>query len=599
MLGRIPCIGISRNRVGTQVTLAGWVHRRRDHGGLIFIDLRDRSGVAQVVFNPDEVPLAHKVAEEVRLEWVLKVVGQVEKRPPGTENPRLATGYVEVMASQVEVLNTSKTPPFYINEEQEVDESLRLTYRYLDLRKEQMQRNLALRHKVVKFIRDFLDQHGFLEIETPILIKSTPEGARDYLVPSRLQRGSFYALPQSPQQLKQLLMIAGFERYFQIARCFRDEDLRSDRQPEFTQLDLEMSFVDEEDVLGLTEGLFIAMVEAVAPHKKVLKPFPRLDYDKALALYGTDKPDLRFGMELTDITDVAVKTQFQVFRSAAASGGVVKGIVAPDCAGYSRRQLDELADFVRARGARGLVTIGLGDQQGSLDSLSLDQVRSVAARHLSLEEVKAIATRMGASMEDLLLIVAGLSGDVNTALSQLRNLMGERLGLVDPDTLAFAFIANFPLFEWNPVESRWQSSHHPFTSPKDDHLSLLDQDKKLGHIKSKAYDMVCNGNELASGSIRVHQRDVQEKVFRILGYTPKEVEERFGHLLEALEYGAPPHGGIASGIDRIVALLTGSSSIREVIAFPKTQSGADLLFGAPAPVQEAQLRELGLKLLEE
>ena len=599
MRDRTPCNNLGLDQVGSQVTLAGWVHRRRDHGGLIFVDLRDRSGIAQVVFNPDAAPEAHKVAEGVRLEWVVKIVGQVEKRPPGTENPRMATGDVEVMVSQLEVINTAKTPPFYINEEQEVDESLRLTYRYLDLRRERMQQNIDLRHRVVKFIRDFLDSRGFIEIETPILIKSTPEGARDFLVPSRLQRGSFYALPQSPQQLKQLLMVAGFEKYFQIARCFRDEDARADRQPEFTQLDLEMSFVDEEDVLGLIEEMYIHMVEAVAPGKKLAKPFPSLDYDEAMALYGTDKPDLRFGIELADLTDIGAHSQFQVFKSVAASGGVIRGLSAPGCASYSRRQQDELTEFVRARGAKGLVTVALEGGPGSLDSLTQEQVRSVAARHLTLEEIKAMASRTGASLGDLLLIVAGPARDTNTALSQLRDLMGERLDLADPDTLAFAFIVNFPLFEWNPAEERWDSPHHPFTSPKDEHLPLLDRPEELGNIKSRAYDLVCNGSELASGSIRIHRRDIQEKIFQVLGYSSEEIEERFGHLLEAFEFGAPPHGGIAPGIDRFVAILTGAPSIRDVIAFPKTQSGADLLFGAPAPVSQAHLKELGLKLSEE
>ncbi|MCZ6866703.1 MAG: aspartate--tRNA ligase [Chloroflexi bacterium] len=596
MRERTPCNELSLDQTGSQVTLAGWVHRRRDHGGLIFIDLRDRSGLAQVVFNPDIAPETHRAAEDVRVEWVLKVVGQVEKRPPGTENPRLATGYVEVLATEIEVLNPSKTPPFYINEEQEVDGSLRLTYRYLDLRRERMQRNLVLRHKVIKFIRDFLDVRGFVEIETPILIKSTPEGARDYLVPSRLQHGSFYALPQSPQQLKQLLMVAGFEKYFQIARCFRDEDLRADRQPEFTQLDLEMSFVDEEDILGLIEELYVQIVGTVTPEKRVVNPFPRLDYKMAIARYGTDKPDLRFGLELADITKVGAESQFQVFRSVADSGGVIKGFAAPGCAAYTRRQLDELTEYVRARGARGLVTVALEEGQGDLEGLTMDQVRSVAARHLTLEEVKAIASRMGASLGDLLLIVAGPAGDVNNALSQLRNLMGERLELADPDTLAFAWIVDFPLLEWKPEENRWDAPHNPFSSPKDKDIHLLDTDP--GEALAKQYDMVCNGYEVGGGSIRNHKMEIQEKVLKLMGHSKEAMQSQFGHLLNALEYGAPPHGGIAMGIDRLVMLLANANNIREVIAFPKTQSGTDLLFGAPAPVDESQLRELGLKLLE-
>ena len=394
---RTACGELRPVMVGEEVTLSGWVHRRRDHGGLIFIDLRDRSGIAQVVINPATAPEAHAVAEQLRAEWVVSITGMVEKRPEGTENPQLATGDVEVHATAAETLNPSKTPPFYVNEEQEVDEALRLSHRYLDLRRDGMQRNLLLRHRVIKFMRDFLDELGFLEIETPILIKSTPEGARDFLVPSRLHHGSFYALPQSPQQLKQLLMVSGFERYFQIARCFRDEDLRADRQLEFTQLDLEMSFVTQEDILGLIEELYVRIVETITPHKRVSKPFPRLDYRDAMSRFGTDKPDLRFGMELADITELAGESGFQVFRSVVAAGGVVKGFAATGCAGYSRRQYDQLTDEARSRGARGLVTVAIGEGDGGLEGLTMEQVRSAAARHLTLEEVQSMASAMGAS----------------------------------------------------------------------------------------------------------------------------------------------------------------------------------------------------------
>ena len=597
MRDRTPSSEIGVGRVGSKVTLAGWVNRRRDHGGLIFMDLRDRSGIVQVVFNPDTAPEAHLVGEQARAEWVLRVVGQVEKRPDGTENPRLPTGAVEVHAVEAEVLNPSKTPPFYISEEQAVDEALRLSHRYLDLRREGMQHNLFLRHKTIKFIRDFLDDRGFVEIETPILIKSTPEGARDYLVPSRLQHGSFYALPQSPQQLKQLLMVSGFEKYFQIARCFRDEDLRADRQPEFTQLDLEMSFVSEEDILALIEELYVQVVAAMTPEKSVALPFPRLDYREALEKYGSDKPDVRFDLELADVTEAESQSEFQVFRSVAASGGIIKGFASPGCAGYTRRQLDQLTEYARTRGAKGLVTIALKEGPGSLSDLTMDDVRSAAARFLTVEEVKEMALRMGASRGDLLLIVAGPADVVNNSLSHLRNLMAERLELADPDVLAFAWIVNFPLLEWKPEEGRWDAPHNPFSSPVDGDTHLLDTDP--GMAVAKQYDMVCNGYEVGGGSIRNHKRDVQEKILKLMGHSEEAMQTQFGQLLNALEYGAPPHGGIAMGLDRLMMLLTNASNIRDVIAFPKTQSASDLLFGAPSPVDESHLAELGLRLAEE
>ena len=597
MRDRTPCSELGLGRVGSKVTLAGWVNRRRDHGGLIFVDLRDRSGIVQVVFNPDTAPEAHGVGEQARAEWVLRVVGQVEKRPDGTENPRLPTGAVEVHAVEAEVLNPSKTPPFYISEEQAVDEALRLSHRYLDLRREGMQQNLLLRHKTIKFIRDFLDDRGFVEIETPILIKSTPEGARDYLVPSRLQHGSFYALPQSPQQLKQLLMVSGFEKYFQIARCFRDEDLRADRQPEFTQLDLEMSFVSEEDILALIEELYVQVVEAMTPEKSVARPFPRLDYREALDKYGSDKPDVRFDLELADITEAESQSEFQVFRSVAASGGIIKGFAAPGCAGYTRRQLDQLTEYARTRGAKGLVTIALKEGPGSLSDLTMEDVRSAAARYLTVEEVNEMAMRMGASRGDLLLIVSGPADVVNNSLSHLRNLMAERLELADPDVLAFAWIVNFPLLEWKPEEGRWDAPHNPFSSPVDGDMHLLDTDP--GMAVAKQYDMVCNGYEVGGGSIRNHKREVQEKILKLMGHSEEAMQTQFGQLLNALEYGAPPHGGIAMGLDRLMMLLTNASNIRDVIAFPKTQSASDLLFGAPSPVDESHLAELGLRLAEE
>ncbi len=583
MLRTHSCGELSKEHVGERVTLAGWVHRRRDHGGLVFIDLRDRAGLVQVVFNPEVSAEGQGIATKLRHEYVVKVTGEVAKRPPGTENPKLATGEIEVIAQQAQILNISKTPPFYINEDVEVDENLRLRYRYLDLRREKMKENIILRHRVIKFMRDFLDKRGFIEIETPILIKSTPEGARDYLVPSRVHPGRFYALPQSPQQLKQLLMVAGFERYYQIARCFRDEDQRADRQPEFTQLDLEMSFVDEEDILVLIEELFTALVENVKPTMRVLQPFPRLSYYDAMERYGTDKPDLRYGVEIRDLSDIAGQSDFTVFRSALQEGGRVRGICAPGFANYSRRQLDELAAFAQARGAKGLVTLPLGEEE----------IRSIAARFLTREQIEEMAMRFGAKEGDLLLIVAGKTKMVEEALGALRQEVAHRLELADPNLLAFCFIVDYPLLE-KGEGGRWEPMHHPFTAPRDEDIPLLDSDPDRVHAKH--YDLACNGCELSSGSIRIHTRELQEKIFKLLGYSEEEVERRFGHLLEAFEYGAPPHGGIAPGIDRVVMLLAGEQTIREVIPFPKNQSAQDVMFDAPSPVSEEQLKELHLKL---
>ena len=597
MLKTHSCGELNKEHIGSEVALAGWVDRRRDHGGLIFIDLRDREGIAQVAFNPEVARQCHKVASGMRSEYVIRVRGKVASRPPGTENLRLATGEIEVIAESAEILNPSKTPPFYINEDVEVEESLRLRYRYLDIRRARMKENLILRHKAVKFIRDFLDARGFIEVETPILIKSTPEGARDYLVPSRLHAGKFYALPQSPQQLKQLLMVAGLEKYFQVARCFRDEDTRADRQPEFTQLDLEMSFVEEEDILSLFEELLVLMVEAVRPEMRVIKPFPRLSYAEAMERYGTDKPDLRFGLEIADLTDIAGETDFSIFRSVVGDGGKVKGIAAPGCTGYSRSQLEELNKLVRGLGAGGVVTIALGAPGGNLDDLTIDKVKSVAAKFLTLGQIKQMASRLGAAPGDLLLIIAGEGDVASTALGELRQEMGRRLELAEPGLLAFACIIDFPLLRWDRKLERWDAEHHPFTAPRDEDMPLLESAPEK--VRGRHYDIICNGYEIGGGSLRIYHSELQRKVFRLLGYSDEEISQLFGHMLEAFDYGAPPHGGIALGIDRLVMLLAGEKTIREVIAFPKTQEATDLTFNAPSPVTEEQLSQLHLRLREE
>jgi aspartyl-tRNA synthetase len=586
LLKNHSCGGLTRKDVGTEVTLAGWVDRRRDHGGLIFIDLRDKDGVVQVVFNPETSKAAHKKANKVRSEFVLQVVGKVKPRQKGTENPKLKTGAIEVIAESIEILNPSKVPPFYINEDTEVDENLRLKYRYLDLRRARMKKNLELRHRVVKFIRDFLDDKGFIEIETPILTKSTPEGARDYLVPSRVHPGQFYALPQSPQQIKQLLMVAGVENYFQIAKCFRDEDTRADRQPEFTQLDLEMSFVDEEDILALMEELFIALVKEIRPDVKIAQPFPHLSYAEAMRDYGTDKPDIRFGMKFQDLTELFAKTEFEIFRKAIDGGGKVTGICAPGCADYSRKQLDELNKFVVSLGGGGVVTI-------ALDS----EVKSVMSKFLSADQLKEMTKLFKAKAGDLLLIIAGKPKIVDNVLSELRLEMGRRLKLADPKTFSFAFVRHFPLLRWDDEAGRWEAEHHPFTAPWEEDIGLLESAPEK--VRGKHYDIVCNGYEIGGGSVRIHQSQLQRQIFRLSGYSDKEIDERFGHMLEAFQYGAPPHGGIAIGLDRVVMLLADEETIREVIAFPKNQAAVDLTFDAPSSVSPQQLKELHLRLREE
>jgi aspartyl-tRNA synthetase len=580
------CGELRASHIGQTVTLAGWVHRQRDHGGVTFIDLRDRYGIVQIVADPALPGL--EIIQEARQEWVLQISGEVRRRPQGAENLNLATGEIEIEVTMCQVLNPSKPLPFLINKDEDVEESVRLKYRYLDLRRERMQKNLLLRHKVVKFIRDYLSAREFVEVETPILFKTTPEGARDYLVPSRLQPGMFYALPQSPQQLKQLLMVAGMDRYFQIARCMRDEDLRGDRQPEFTQLDLEMSFVERDDVLDLVEGLFTDMVRELLPEKRMLaSPWPRLTHAEAVERYGTDKPDMRFGMEVYNLGDIFAESEFRVFQMALESGGVIKCIVAPGCSEYTRKEVDALTEFAKTQGAKGLATL----------ALSPEGVRGTAQKFIKAEEVAAIQERTGAQTGDLVLFVADKKDVAHKTLSALRLHFRDRLKLADPNLLAFAWVIDFPMFDWSEEEQRWDAAHHPFTMPKMEDLPKFEHDP--GAILSDAYDMVLNGYETASGSIRIHRRDIQHKVFELLGLSNEEIQSKFGHLLEAFEYGAPPHGGMAPGIDRLVMIFAEEPNIREVIAFPKNQAGRDVMADAPSPASEQQLRDLHIRVVEE
>ncbi len=586
MLKTHNCGELNSSHIGKNVTLAGWLHVRRDHGGLIFLDIRDRSGLAQVTADPS-VGEAFSIAEKVRTEYVLQVEGKVRPRPEGTVNPNLSSGEVEVLAQTITILNPSKTVPIPIDDEgNKTDETLRLKYRYLDLRRPRLQKNLMLRHRIIKFMRDYLDKAGFLEIETPMMIKSTPEGARDYVVPSRVQPGKFYALPQSPQQLKQLLMVAGYEKYFQIARCMRDEDLRGDRQPEFTQLDIEMSFVAREDVLGLVEGLITELIPAVTPHKRILSPFPTMTYAEAMDRFGTDKPDFRFGMEIIDLTDAVRDSELILFSETIAAGGSVKCIMAPGCSHYSRKDLDTLTELVRSAGAKSLATL----------AWTPEGMKGTAAKKLSQAELDGISEITQAKEGDLACIIADRPAAVAKGLGALRLEFRDRLKLVPGDLLAFGWIIDFPMFEWNEEENRWDFMHHPFTSPRLEHLDKLESDP--GAVMSDAYDLVCNGYELASGSIRIHDRDVQAKIFGSLGYDDGEIQKRFGHMLDAFEYGAPPHGGIAPGLDRMIMLMCDEPNIREVIAFPKTASGGELMFDAPAELDPKHLRELHLKITE-
>ncbi len=593
MLKSQNCGELRAAHAGQPVTLAGWVHRRRDHSGIIFFDLRDRWGITQIRIDQEGQPDAHKIADSLRNEYVVQISGTVALRPAESINPELATGEIEIIPTEIVILNSAKTPPFLINRDEHVDEEARMRYRYLYLRRPSVQENMVLRHKVVKYIRDYLDDRGFIEIETPILFKTTPEGARDFLVPSRMNPGTFYALPQSPQQLKHLLMVAGYERYFQIARCFRDEDLRGDRQPEFTQLDLEMSFVNREDIIDLIEGLMLSIAREVAGKEPLFVPFPRLTYTEAMEKYGSDKPDLRYDLAAVDVSELAARSSFSVFADNVAAGKPVKVLRAPGMGAVSgtalRKVAAELEDIAKQAGAKGLAYLVVPTEAGG-------EVKGPLSKYFTPEQFTELFALTDAQAGDLLLFSSDEREIVYSVIDGLRRHIAGALGLIDPEKLAFAWVIDFPMFYWNEDEQRWDPSQHMFTMPVPEDLPLLDTDP--GKARGSQYDLVCNGYEVAGGSIRIHDRAIQEKIFPLIGQTFEHAREQFGHMLEAFEYGAPPHGGLASGIDRLVMVLAGEPNIREVIAFPKTQQGADIMAGAPSTAEPKQLEELHIRVVE-
>ncbi|NLW48662.1 MAG: aspartate--tRNA ligase [Firmicutes bacterium] len=583
MLRTVTCGSLHRQDIGKEVVLNGWVQRRRDLGGLIFVDLRDRSGIVQVVFNPEPEITTFKLAENLRGEYVIAIKGIVSARPEESVNSGMSTGEIEVIASALEILNEAKTPPIYIIDDLDADETVRLKYRYLDLRRPEMQKNISLRHRVIKIARDFLDEKGFLEIETPILTKSSPEGARDFLVPSRVNPGRFYALPQSPQLFKQLLMVSGFEKYFQIARCFRDEDLRADRQPEFTQIDIEMSFLNQELLLDLMEEM-ISTIFRETIGEELAQPFPKLEYQEAMVRFGSDKPDTRFGLELVDVSDLMADSGFKVFASTVASKGKVVGINVPGCATYTRSQLDDLSPLAVTHGAKGMAYL----------ALTTEGIKSPIAKFFSQEELDKIVQRFNGKPGDLILLIADRAQIALTAMGQVRLEFGKRLKLIPENSFHFLWVLNFPLLEYDEEEKRYVAVHHPFTAPvPEDETKLLTDP---GSVRSNSYDLVLNGVELGGGSLRIFRRELQEKMFKAIGLSMEEAMDKFGYLLEAFEYGTPPHGGIAFGLDRLVMLLSGCSSIRDVIAFPKTTSAACLMTEAPSEIDPGQLKELSIKV---